>query len=553
MLSDYKLRIYSLYGPTESIEVTSYACLGDVNAVYLGKPIQNIKLYVLDTSLYPVPVGVMGELYIGGAGLARGYLNKPTLTKERFIPNLFATSLDHAKGYNRLYKTGDLVRWLADGTLEYVCRNDFQVKIRGHRIELAEVEQTLLRYPSIQHCIALVKNNQYIVVYYVTKEKIDEGLLRRYFETQVPDYMIPHGFVHLLSLPLTTNGKLDRRSLPDFNFNDAERSFVKPRTKFEAKMCAIWKEVLGLEQVGVTDDFFKIGGHSILAMQLVARINKALNCNLALVDIFRFKRIADLIEAMPNKAKNSIIHPLSLQCELLPNIYFIHPGIGGSEAYQKIAEKLTGRFQAIGIDNYNIINTPQIERLADLASHYINEIQENYPFVGQIILCGWSLGGLIALEMAYQLEQQGFETIDIYLLDTRINDEYQWILTNSISHEKPELELRQYFIDADIDNSYAEKVIHAATINRVINGEHISGKLCFSEITLFKAMELDTNTHDAARLKWAQYALSVKDNNIQAVSAKPIKVVPMNCRHDNMIEKTDELFESICQYSSKNC
>src|SRR3990167_4760403 len=207
-------KLYNLYGPTEAtIDATCYGCENSLENSCIGKAISNTKLYVLDVNLNPVPVGVIGELYIGGAGLARGYLNREELTAERFIRNPFASEEDTAKGYTRLYKTGDLVRWLADGNLEYIGRNDFQVKLRGFRIELGEIESKLLGYPGVKQSVVLLKEKEgskYLVGYYVAESKLEEEGLRAYLEASLPDYMVPSVLVHLETLPLTINGKLSK-------------------------------------------------------------------------------------------------------------------------------------------------------------------------------------------------------------------------------------------------------------------------------------------------------------------------------------------------------
>jgi acyl-coenzyme A synthetase/AMP-(fatty) acid ligase len=196
-------------------------------------------------------VGAIGELYIGGAGLARGYLNQPELTKERFISNPFATEEDIAKGYTRLYKTGDLVRWLPDGNLEYIGRNDFQVKIRGYRIELGEIENALASHPDIKQCVVLAHDAK-LIAYYVgeTKESLDG-----YLKDKLPEYMVPATFIAMESFPLTINGKLDRKALPIPDFTQAQEQYIAPRDEIESIACQIWQQALNIPQVGIEDDF----------------------------------------------------------------------------------------------------------------------------------------------------------------------------------------------------------------------------------------------------------------------------------------------------------
>ena len=269
----------------------------------IGKPYFNCRIYVLDQNSNPVPVGIIGELYIGGAGLARGYLNHPDLTSERFIANPFATEEDVAKGYTRLYRTGDMVRWLPDGNLEFLGRNDDQVKVRGYRIELGEVEHALSEIPGIKQGCVLAREREtesgiskYLVGYYVVdSEKVDlsEGDIGERLSEKLPDYMVPTTLVSLESFPLTINGKLDKRALPDPEFSSSDEDYVAPVTETEVTLCKICAEVLGLDRVGVTDDFFRIGGDSILSIQTSNRIRQAgFNCQVK--DIFQYKNILRL-------------------------------------------------------------------------------------------------------------------------------------------------------------------------------------------------------------------------------------------------------------------
>ena len=284
--------LFNYYGPTEAsiYAVGTQVLLNNVNII--GKPIQNTRTYILSPSLQPVPVGIIGELYIGGEGIARGYLNRPELTQERFISNPFATAEDQAQGYTRLYKTGDLVRWLADGNIEYIGRNDFQVKIRGYRIELGEIESDLNNYPGINHSVVLAKEREgskYLVAYYVAKKSISNERLLEHLAKELPDYMIPNAFVHLSALPLTINGKLDRKALPDPEFKSTV-SYVAPRNELEKQITEAWQQVLHLKQVSIQDDFFRLGGDSILSIQLTSRLRQ-LRLPVSVKDIFEQKTV----------------------------------------------------------------------------------------------------------------------------------------------------------------------------------------------------------------------------------------------------------------------
>jgi amino acid adenylation domain-containing protein len=293
-------KLINAYGPTEGTVYTTMHQYreGDLNTK-IGKPISNTNAYVLDSNNAPVPVGVIGELHIGGASLSRGYLNRPDLTAERFVNNLFATEADKAKGYTKLYKTGDLVRWLSDGNLEYIGRGDDQVKIRGYRIELGEIEYAMSQIEGIKQVSVLAKERKtettttkYLVGYYVLDAgelTIDQASIMDKLSQVLPDYMVPTALVAMESFPLTINGKLDKGGLPDPEFNTVI-DYVKPETELEIKLCVIYSEVLGLssDQVSIHQNFFKMGGNSILSLQLKQKLNQ--------LDEFREITIADLFE-----------------------------------------------------------------------------------------------------------------------------------------------------------------------------------------------------------------------------------------------------------------
>jgi acyl carrier protein len=248
---------------------------------------------VLGAALRPVPAGVSGELCLGGRGLARGYLGRPGLTAERFVPDPFG-----AEPGARLYRTGDRARWRADGTLEYLGRLDHQVKIRGFRIEPGEIEAVLSRHPEVREARVLVwedaPGEKRLVAYVVGAVEADE--LREHLRRSVPEYMVPAAFVVLEALPLTPNGKLDRKALPAPELVSPEASYVAPRRPLEAALAGIWAEVLGRARVGVKENFFDLGGHSLLLVKMQARIRETLDREIPIVDLFRFPTVAALAE-----------------------------------------------------------------------------------------------------------------------------------------------------------------------------------------------------------------------------------------------------------------
>jgi len=292
--------LFNEYGPTEGTVWSSvYHCqpAGFRTQVPIGRPIANMQIYLLDKYLNPVPIGVPGEIHIGGAGLARGYLNRPELTNQKFIPNHFSDEPGQ-----RLYKTGDLARYLSDGNIEFLGRIDNQVKIRGFRIEQGEVESTLLQHPTVRETAVIAREDipgdKRLVAYVVPNPEQTPTIdgLRRFLKQKLPDYMVPSAFVLLDALPLTPNGKVDRPALPapDQSRPDQSVTFVAPRSPIEQQLADIWAEVLRLEQVGIHDNFFELGGHSLLATQVISRLRQAFGVELPVRTLFEAPTVADL-------------------------------------------------------------------------------------------------------------------------------------------------------------------------------------------------------------------------------------------------------------------
>ncbi len=293
------LTIINGYGPTEN---TTFTCcypvteLPDtISSFPIGRPIKNTTVYVLDSKMQPVPIGVTGELYIGGDGLATGYLNRPDLTEERFVPNPFSTDPQA-----RLYRTGDLVRYLPDGLIEFIGRIDNQVKVRGFRIELSEVESVLAKHPALAASVVIVREDEpgkkQLVAYAVkqAKHEVDTAELRQHFKAHVPDYMVPSAFVMLDELPLTPNGKVDRRALPKPDYaHTSDEHYVAPHTLIERKLSEIWQDVLRIQEISINANFFELGGDSILSIQIVSRANQA-GIRLTPKQIFENQTIAEL-------------------------------------------------------------------------------------------------------------------------------------------------------------------------------------------------------------------------------------------------------------------
>ena len=340
-----EVEIHNLYGPTEaSIDVLHYGCVDrDTSNVYIGKPISNIQTYILSDDINLLPIGSVGEIYIGGIGLARGYINRPGLTAEKFIANPFATEEDIKRGCSRLYRTGDLGRYLPDGNIEYIGRNDEQVKIRGFRIELGEIESVLQSYDGISQSVVVTKSREsgdkYLVGYYVGDVGLKEEDIESYLSKKLPDYMVPSKLLCIEEIPLTANGKINRKALPEVDFVDKD-NYVAPRNEIERCMCEIWEEVLGLEKVGIKDDFFKLGGHSLLVIHMVSSIRDSIKVDIKFKDIFQCPILEDLckrldldnVKLLPSitKASDSEKIPLSFSQQRL---WFIEQLTGQSSLY----------------------------------------------------------------------------------------------------------------------------------------------------------------------------------------------------------------------------
>jgi amino acid adenylation domain-containing protein/FkbM family methyltransferase len=295
-------KLHNLYGPTEAaVDVAAWTCPPEIpedRSVPIGHPIANTHLYILDARREPAPVDVIGELYIAGVQVARGYLNRPELTAERFLADPFAR--DGEPG--RMYKTGDLCRWLPDGTIEFVGRNDFQVKVRGYRIELGEIEARLLEHEGVREAVVAAQEEpgggKRLVAYYTGGEKekrLGAEDLRRHLQAKLPEYMVPAAYVHLESLPLTPNGKLDRKALPKPEEEAYARGkYEEPAGEMERRIAEVWKEVLGVKRVGRHDNFFQLGGHSLMATRLVSRIRAVLGVELAISTLFEKPTVGEL-------------------------------------------------------------------------------------------------------------------------------------------------------------------------------------------------------------------------------------------------------------------
>jgi len=502
---------------------------------------------------------VRGELYIGGVGLARGYLNRPDLTAEKFIPNPFS-----AEPGTRLYKTGDLVRYLPDGTIEFLGRVDHQVKIRGFRIELGEIEAVLGHHPAVREAVVVAAEDapgEKRLVAYVVAEREPRPTatdLRRFLQEKLPEYMVPAVFVLLEALPLMPNGKVDRRALPapDRARPELEKAFVAPRDALELQLTHIWEEVLGVRPIGVRDNFFELGGHSLLAVRLFTLIENRLGKRLPLATVFQGATIEHLTSILRRPA-NPV--PRSSLVALRPGgskrpLFLIHPAGGHVFPYVHLAHYLGPDqpcygLQARGLEEGHDPHT----RIEDMAAYYIKALQ-TVQLEGPYLLGGWSMGGVVAFEMAQQLHAQGQRVALLALLDARMptpdekfaeEDFAARLLVDFVRYfglsldpweslsRLPKEELltrvleqakRASLVPQELEVSHAHRFVQLlktdfrATRNYVLH-------LYPSRVTLFKASEELAGTSPDPTLGWSEWA----------AGGVEVHVVPGN--HANMVYK----------------
>ena len=426
-----KIRLVNTYGPTETTVVATVCDLSRLKItdpsdgkVPIGRPLPHLKAFILDDQGGLVPDGVPGELHIGGAALARGYLNRPDLTDEKFIPDPFSRQPDE-----RLYKTGDMARFLPHGNIEFLGRADRQVKVRGFRVELSEIESALNRIPGIKESVALAREERagtlkliaYIVPHGATVT--DTGRLRQKLQTVLPDYMIPHAFVTLEALPVNASGKVDTKALPDpEKAPDLHKRFKAPRNPIETILGEIWCRVFGLEKVGINENFFDLGGHSLLSIEIIDQVNKA-GLWLTPEQFIQSPTVEALARVVTTSRPPSKDKGWSSLVELQPHgtrpyLYFIHSTPGDVLGYMHLVTLLGHDqpcfgFQSLGLKKKEKAHT----RVEEMAAYYVQQMISFQP-EGPYYLAGWCYGGIVAAEMAIQLRQLQRRVAMLVLIET---------------------------------------------------------------------------------------------------------------------------------------
>ena len=415
---------FDAYGPTEATVCATMSKWGGSGTPRIGKPIANCRVYVLQSNLQPVPIGVPGELYVGGEGVTRGYLNRPALTAERFIPDPF-----HMNPNARMYKTGDLVKWNVDGELEYIGRTDNQVKIRGYRIELGEVENAVQQLPGVREAAVVIREDEALgkrmMAYVAMEEGVgdDATILRHRLRERLPSYMIPSVITILETLPVTANGKVDRKALQQLE-SDMDNSLPNngegaPRSIMELSMVQLWREVLNLNRIGIHDNFFELGGHSLKVVGLRQAIQERFEADIPISAFFTKStpaELAELVENVRGDAPNLLVTLQQGSGQEAP-LFLVHEVSGGVLEYLDLCRELgTERtIYALVAPGYETDEEP-LACVHALASQYVMEVKHIMP-QGPYHLLGWSFGGLIAFEMTRFLENNGDQVHFLGLLD----------------------------------------------------------------------------------------------------------------------------------------
>ncbi len=418
------------YGPSEAHVVTSYALGNDpdkwVKHTPIGKPVFNTQMFVLNSALKPVPAGVTGDLYIGGVQLVRGYHDRPELTAEKFIENPYKELNDNFSG--KLYRTGDIGRYLPDGNLEYLGRDDNQIKLRGFRIELGEIESVLGEYPGFKNTVVIARDfgpgDKRLVAYIVNSgdEQPKASEIRNYLKTKMPDYMIPSEYVFLKEIPLTPSGKTDKKSLPapESVRSDDNNNYEEPKDELELQLVKIWEKVLGIKPIGVNDNFFDIGGHSLLALRVFGYTEKLTGKKLALSTLFNYPTIRQIAEVIKNEGWTK---PWKSLVAVKPGgsripFYCVPPAAGTALHFQAMVKYLQKDqpfyvLESVGLDG----KEPPHTDLVEMATHYVNEIRTLQP-EGPYMLGGRCFGGRVVFEMAQQFVKLGQKVALLAIFDT---------------------------------------------------------------------------------------------------------------------------------------
>ncbi|OPE11623.1 non-ribosomal peptide synthetase, partial [Pseudomonas aeruginosa] len=420
---DRQPQLVNMYGITETTVHVTYRPMSEADlegglVSPIGGTIPDLSWYILDGDLNPVPRGAVGELYIGRAGLARGYLRRPGLSATRFVPNPFPGGAGE-----RLYRTGDLARFQADGNIDYIGRIDHQVKVRGFRIELGEIEAALAGLAGVRDAVVLAHDGvggTQLVGYVVADsaedaERLRESL-RESLKRHLPDYMVPAHLMLLERMPLTVNGKLDRQALPQPDASLSQQAYRAPGSELEQRIAAIWAEILGVERVGLDDNFFELGGHSLLLLMLKERIGDTCQATLSISQLMTHASVAEQAACIEGQARESLLVPLNGRREGSP-LFMFHPSFGSVHCYKTLAMALRDRHPVKGVVCRALLGAGrEVPEWDDMVAEYAEQLLQEHP-EGAFNLAGWSLGGNLAMDVAARLEQRGRQVAFVGWID----------------------------------------------------------------------------------------------------------------------------------------
>ncbi|MBI6549655.1 non-ribosomal peptide synthetase [Xenorhabdus lircayensis] len=499
------------------------------HSIPYGKALVNQAFHILDNDLEPVPAQAIGKMYISGIGLAIGYYKDPIRTEERFI--------QHPISGERLYCTGDLGRWLPDGNIEFLGRIDSQVKVNGYRVELGAIENTLMAIEDIRQC-ALVKvsgSSDSLAAYYISDNPLDDTDLRQHLARTLPPYMVPAVLVRMPELPLNSSGKIDRKQLSALSHTaPKQHHYHAPQTEQEQQLCQLWQQRLGLEHVGISDDFFECGGTSILAIPVCQQMSALLGQSIPVMELFKQRNIRGILDSLEYR----LVQPLNKK-STQETLWMIHPAMAGCEVYLDIAKTLEGQLHCLGVDNYNLYHRPLITSLHDIARFYLEQMEGYQPLAqGPVHILGWSMGGLIALELAAQLEARGITDIHLYLLDS-----FYQVSLDSLHPSWRQMLLQELGLEGDA----AARALEAGPADDAICQSKISQRLQHSQVTLFKATRLPKfHSQLTKREVTPAEAMSASDNHI-GQACQHLSVIPLLCDHHDIIRQEVQIIEGMLE------
>ncbi|KAG0201958.1 hypothetical protein BGX28_005343 [Mortierella sp. GBA30] len=540
----------NVYGPTETTVIATsweYTEEGVRGLVPIGGPLPNKRIYLLDTHCNPVPLGSIGEIYIGGVGMARGYLNRPDLTAEYFLPDPFSGQTGA-----RMYKTGDLAKYLPDGNIVFMGRNDHQIKIRGFRVELGEIEARLAEHAKVSKAVVVAQGeagNKRLIAYVIIRHDEEQGpdtstgespstvympsIFRSHLTTLLPEYMVPAAFVCLDAFPVTSHGKLDRKALPVPDQDAfALKAYEAPKGEIENILASIWAEMLNVDRVGRNDGFFTLGGHSLLAVRMISRIRTMLGFDMSLRTLFESSTIAELapkllVTGVTQEGSYDVLLPIKPQ-GTRPPLFCIHPGSGLSWCYTGLSTRLGSDQPLYGLQARGFIDNGEMaSTFEEMVLDYIGQVQSIQPH-GPYHLLGYSFGGAVAHTMASYLEKRGESVAFVALMDSYA-DYHTWVqLSDAKDKDEQEQGLLQMLFgnkeqyEPDLINPFLEKASNVSDNNvRLLTMQ--TPRTIKADLVIFRATVLEKE--DGRLLNpndWKPYVLG------------SIDTYDIDCAHDFM-------------------